>query len=150
MSVDRAWTPMRKHQVFTDYGLVLLAAEFTFKKTNYIKVWKQRCSHSAQSWEIVLVFLFFSFLLQHTSQAAAAAFQGPARTAPQLPWLLFVANTILVYSPSVIHALSFQSLVIALKHVRPIFNGGRLKQGQILNLHPLPSSCFSKHYGLLP
>lgn len=55
------------------------------------------------------------------SQAAVAASQGPANTASKPLWHLFVANTILVYLPSVIHALPFQSLVIALKHVRPNF-----------------------------
>lgn len=64
-------------------------------------------------------FFFFPFLLQYTIQAAVAAFQGPAHTAPQPLWHLFVANTILVYLPSVIRALPFQPLVIALKHVRP-------------------------------
>lgn len=86
--------------------------------------------------------LFFSVLLQYTSQAAAAAFQGPARTAHSH---LFVANTILVYLPSVIHALPFPVFGDRIKTCSPQFNDGTLKlqQGRILNLHLLPFSPFS-------
>lgn len=61
----------------------------------------------------------FSLLLRYTDPAAVAAFQGPAQTALQTLWHLFVANIIAVYLPSVILALPFQSLVIALERVCP-------------------------------
>lgn len=86
---------------------------FTFR-SQLSEVWKHWCSHFAKSWKIVLV-----FWLRYTSQATAAAFQGSAHTAPQPLWHLFLANILVVYLPSVIPALPFQSSVIALKHVCP-------------------------------
>lgn len=102
-------------EVLVDRGDTLLAEALTFSNQLH-KVWKPWCSHSAKSWKI---FLFFPLLLQCTIQAAVAVFQGPAHTAAQPVWHLFVANIIVVYLPSVILALSFQSLLIVLKRIRP-------------------------------
>lgn len=112
-------TLLRKHRVYMAFGPVLLA-EPLHLETNYIKFESIGAVIRQCLKRIFLLFFFFYYFLPlYTSQAAVAAFQGPAHTAPQPLWHIFVVYTILVYLPSVIHALPFQSLVIALKHVRP-------------------------------
>lgn len=141
-----------KHQVYSAFGLLLWAEAFTFRNQLY-KVWENGCRHStksaSKSW-VIVPFIFFP--LQYTSKAAVAAFHNPPRAAPQPLCHLFVADTMVVYLLSVIRALPFAVFGDGIKTCLPQFNNRTPKhqRGQILNLHPLPSLLFLRHYGPLP
>ena len=147
MPVDRQW-----HWWESTKSIQRLVECFWLKhlhfETNYIK-FESTGAVILQSLERSFPFFFF-FLSCSSTQAKLLRLHFKVR--PQQPTVTYLLLIQYLFTcPLWFMLFPSQSLVIALKRVRPQFNDGTLKllQGRILNLH-LPPRFLSKHHSLLP